>query len=152
MTEDELVKKFESEKITLSPLYKRIIAHMIDEFVIVCFVFFAFYDILRTANAQNPEALSMLIEYLAPYIILIKIIYQAFFVRLYGATVGKIAIKIRIISTIDGQNPNMFLSLVRANIRILSEAIFFIGFLWALNGFKRQTWEDIGAKTLVVNA
>ncbi|MDR2080963.1 MAG: RDD family protein [Campylobacteraceae bacterium] len=151
MTEEELVEKFKSENITLSPLYKRVIAHMIDEFIVACFVFFAFYDILG-ANAQNSEALSVIIEYLAPYIVLMKIIYQTFFVRFYGATVGKIAVKIRVISTIDGQNPNVFLSLVRANMRILSEAVFFIGFLWALKNFKKQTWEDIGAKTLVVNA
>ncbi|MDR2790557.1 MAG: RDD family protein [Campylobacteraceae bacterium] len=151
MTEEELVEKFKSENITLSPLYKRVIAHAIDEFIIACFMFFAFYGMLEAASSSE-EALSALVEYLAPYIVLMKIIYQTFFVRLYGATVGKTLMKIRIISMIDGQNPNIFLSLIRANMRILSEAVFFIGFLWALNGFKKQTWEDIGARTLVVNA
>ncbi|MDR2100749.1 MAG: RDD family protein [Campylobacteraceae bacterium] len=152
MTEEELIRKFQIEKITLSPFYKRIIAYAIDDFIIACFIFFAFHNMLAAANAQNEEALSALIQYLAPYIILLKVIYQAFFVWIYGATIGKMAVKIRVISTIDGQNPNILLSLVRSNIRIISEAVFFIGFLWALKNFKKQTWEDIAAKTLVINA
>ncbi|MDR1614186.1 MAG: RDD family protein [Campylobacteraceae bacterium] len=152
MTEEELIKKFESENITLSPLYKRAAAYIIDEIVITFFIFFAFSDVLQTADAQNNEALFMAVQYLAPYIILMKIIYQAFFVWMYGATVGKIAMKIRIISIIDGQKPTMLFSFVRANTRIISEAIFFIGFLWALQNFKKQTWEDITARTLVINA
>jgi uncharacterized RDD family membrane protein YckC len=150
MTEEELVRKFESENITLSPLYKRVVAFAIDEFIIACFILFAFSDMLQ--NADSPEALSALMYYLAPYIILMKIIYQAFFVWAYGATIGKMAIKIRIISTIDGQKPDMLSAFVRSNTRIISEVIFFVGFLWALQNFKKQTWEDIAARTLVVNA
>jgi uncharacterized RDD family membrane protein YckC len=98
------------------------------------------------------EEVSALTYYFTPYIVLMKVIYQAFFVWMYGATIGKIAMKIRIISTIDGQKPTMLSSFVRSNIRIISEAVFFVGFLWALKNFKKQTWEDIAAGTLVINA
>ncbi|MDR0762428.1 MAG: RDD family protein [Campylobacteraceae bacterium] len=152
MTEKELVEKLESENITLASLYKRAAAHIIDDVIITFFVFFAFNDAFKTINMSSFEEISALMYYLSPYIILMKIAYQAFFVWMYGATAGKMAVKIRVISIINGQRPNILFSLIRANIRIISEAVFFIGFLWALNCFKRQTWEDIGAKTLVVNA
>ncbi|MDR0666896.1 MAG: RDD family protein [Campylobacteraceae bacterium] len=152
MTEEELVRKFESEKITLSPLHKRVAAHVIDDIIITFFVFFAFNDTFQAINMSNFDEVSALTYYLSPYIILMKVAYQTFFVWMYGATVGKIAVKIRIVSITDGQNPNALFSLIRANMRLVSEAVFFIGFLWALGNFKKQTWEDIAAKTLVVNA
>ncbi|MDR1008082.1 MAG: RDD family protein [Campylobacteraceae bacterium] len=152
MTEHELIKKFESENITLSPLYKRAVAYIIDEVIITFFIFFAFNDALKTIDAGNFNEVSTLMYYLTPYIILMKVAYQTFFVWMYGATVGKMAVKIRVISIADVQKPNILFSLIRANIRLVSEALFFVGFLWALGNFKRQTWEDIAAKTLVVNA
>ena len=60
--------------------------------------------------------------------------------------------KIRVISTIDLDNPNILYSLNRALIRIVSESLFYIGFLWALTNPKRETWHDRVARTLVINA
>ncbi|MCF6173268.1 MAG: RDD family protein [Campylobacteraceae bacterium] len=78
--------------------------------------------------------------------------YQAFFVWAYGATPGKMLLKIRVISTVDLGNPNMIYSINRSLIRIVSESLFYIGFLWAFTNPKRETWHDKVAKTLVVNA
>ncbi|MDR3177755.1 MAG: RDD family protein [Campylobacteraceae bacterium] len=152
MTEEELVKKFESENITLSSLHKRAAAHVIDDIIITFFIFFAFNNMFTAIDMSNLDEVSALTYHLTPYIVLMKIVYQAFFVWMYGATVGKMAMKIRVVSISNGQRPNILLSLIRANIRLVSEAIFFVGFLWAFGNFKRQTWEDIAAKTLVVNA
>ncbi|MDR2342820.1 MAG: RDD family protein [Campylobacteraceae bacterium] len=150
MTEDELVEKFKSEKITLAPFSKRFVAYAIDDFVVAFLVFIAFAGTISEASSSE-ENLQMVLEYLTPYFIIVKISYQMIFVYMYGATIGKIAVKIRVIYFYSGEKPNLYISLVRSVTRVISEAVLFIGFLWALKSDKRQTWQDVAAQTLVVN-
>ncbi|MDR0579848.1 MAG: RDD family protein [Campylobacteraceae bacterium] len=151
MTEEELVRKFESEKITLAPFSKRFVAYAIDDFIVAVLAFMAFASIISEASSSE-ESLRMVFEYLTPYFIIIKIAYQTIFVYLYGATIGKITVKIRIIYIYSAKKPDFYISFIRSVARIVSEAILFIGFLWAFNSNKKQTWQDVAAQTLVVNA
>ncbi|MDR3178069.1 MAG: RDD family protein [Campylobacteraceae bacterium] len=151
MTEEELVKKFESENITLASFNKRFVAYAIDDCIVAVLVCMAFWDMILEASFSE-ESLRMTLEYLTPYFIVTKIVYQAFFVYLYGATIGKIAVKIRIICIHNAQKPTFYLSCVRSVTRVVSEIVLFIGFLWAFKDDKRQTWQDAAAQTLVVNA
>jgi len=149
MTDEEIIQIFDRENITLATIKKRAFAYTIDEILIsVLFLVIYFGQIPRDASYE--ETINLL-NGLFTYIILLKIIYQTFFVWAYGATPGKMLVKIRVISTIDLGNPNMLYSLNRALIRIVSESLFYIGFLWAFTNPKRETWHDKIAKTLVIN-
>jgi len=150
MTDEEIIGRFERENITLASIKKRAFAYTIDEILIsVLFMIIYFGQIPK--DASYIETINLL-NGLFSYIILLKIIYQTFFVWAYGATPGKMLMKIRVISTIDLGNPNILYSLNRALIRIVSESLFYIGFLWALTNPKRETWHDKVARTLVVDA
>ena len=150
MRDEEIIRRFERENITLASIKKRAFAYTIDEILIsVLFMIIYFGQIPK--DASYVETINLL-NGLFSYIILLKIIYQAFFVWAYGATPGKMLMKIRVISTIDLSNPNILYSLNRALIRIVSESLFYIGFLWALTNPKRETWHDKVARTLVINA
>jgi uncharacterized RDD family membrane protein YckC len=151
MTEEELVEKFESENITLSPLSKRAAAYVLDEVVVTILIFFAFSDAISAAGTEQ-ESMRLVMERLLPYIILLKIAYHAFFVYAYGATLGKKALKIRVISIHNAANPNFVTALTRSLVRVISETFFYIGFLWVFRDYKKQAWQDLSAKTLVVNA
>jgi uncharacterized RDD family membrane protein YckC len=70
----------------------------------------------------------------------------------YGASIGKIMMKIRVIEINTLQTPNVISSLNRAIFRVISEMMFYLGFLWGLLNPKRQTWHDMTARTLVINA
>lgn len=83
---------------------------------------------------------------------LMKIIYQAFFVMQYGGSIGKIVMKIRVIDINTIQTPNVMVALNRAIFRVVSELFLYLGFLWGLLNPERQTWHDKTAKTLVVDA
>jgi uncharacterized RDD family membrane protein YckC len=50
------------------------------------------------------------------------------------------------------ENPSIFYSASRAVVRLFSESVFYIGFIWAFLNPKRETWHDKFGKTLVVNA
>ncbi len=149
MTDEQIIERFEQEEITLATIKRRVWAYSIDEILIsVLFMIIFFGKIPQDASYE--QTLNLL-NSLFSYVILLKIIYQTFFVWYYGATPGKMITKIRVISTIDLENPAMIYALNRAIVRIISETFFYIGFLWALTNPKKETWHDKVAKTLVVN-
>ncbi|ACZ11634.1 RDD family protein [Sulfurospirillum deleyianum] len=150
MTNEELIEKFERENISLATLQKRGFAYAIDEILIS--LLFAFIYIDQIPQTASTEEMIEMINGLFFYVVLLKVIYQTFFVWMYGATLGRIAMKIRVISTEDLEKPSLLLSLSRASFRIISESIFYLGFVWAALNPKRETWHDKVANTLVVNA
>ncbi|MBL0687600.1 MAG: RDD family protein [Sulfurospirillum sp.] len=149
MTEDEIIVKLERENITLALFPKRFLAYFIDE-ILVSFLFVMIYigSIEKSSNIE--ETINMINE-LVLYIMILKVAYQTFFVWFYGATLGKIFMKIRVVSINDLENPSIMHSLNRAIVRILSEAVFYIGFIWAFMNSKKETWHDKTGQTLVVN-
>jgi uncharacterized RDD family membrane protein YckC len=150
MNEQEIIEKFERENISLASFPKRLLAYLIDE-VLISFLFVMIY-INSIEVSQNVEETINMINDLVVYIMILKVIYQAFFVFMYGATLGKIFMKIRVVSINDLENPSLLLSFIRAAVRILSESAFYLGFIWALINPKRETWHDKAGQTLVVNA
>jgi uncharacterized RDD family membrane protein YckC len=149
MNDEEIIQSFEREDITLATIKRRAFAYTIDE-ILISVLFLVIYFGQIPQDASYEETINLL-NGLFTYIVLLKIIYQTFFVWAYGATPGKMLVKIRVISTIDLGNPNMLYSLNRALIRIVSESLFYIGFLWALTNPKRETWHDKVARTLVID-
>lgn len=149
MNEQEIIEKFEREDISLATFPKRLFAYLIDE-VLVSFLFVMIY-INSIESTQNVEDTINMINGLVVYIMILKVIYQSFFVAMYGATVGKILMKIKVVSIKDLENPSYLFALSRASVRILSESAFYLGFLWALMNPKRETWHDKAGQSLVVN-
>ena len=150
MTNEELIEKFERENITLAPLKKRALAYLIDEILVSLLFIFIYVDQIPD-NATTEETITI-INSLVFYVMVLKVVYQTFFVWMYGATLGRIVMKIRVISLGDLENPSLLFSLSRASFRIISESIFYLGFLWAVLNPKRETWHDKVSNTLVVNA
>ena len=102
MTNEELIEKFETENITLAPLQKRALAYFIDE-ILVSVLFALIYLDQLPENISTEETINI-INSLFIYVVLLKVAYQTFFVWMYGATLGKIFLKIRVISTDDLEN------------------------------------------------
>ncbi len=150
MTNEDLIEKFESENVTLAPLQKRALAYFIDE-ILISVLFALIYLDQIPENLSQEETINM-VNSLVMYVIALKVIYQTFFVWMYGATLGKIFLKIKVISLSDLENPSLFFAFNRASFRIISESLFYLGFLWAVLNPKRETWHDKVARTLVIDA
>lgn len=150
MTEEELIEHFERENITLAPISSRIFAYVVDEFIIAMLFMVIYWN--QFQDATTTEETIGLINSMFMYIISLRIIYHFFFVWMYGATLGKMALKIRVISIKDVSNPSIEQSLSRSCVRVFSETIFYLGFLWGALNPKRETWHDKASRTLVVNA
>lgn len=146
---DDIENILYREDLTLADVKKRAVAFFIDEMLLSFLLVFALWD--SFAAAKNVEEIinltnSFVLEYMS-----MKIVYQAFFVMQYGASLGKIAMKIRVIEIKTLNNPSVLSSLNRSIFRIISEMFFYLGFLWGMFDPLRQTWHDKTAKTLVVN-
>lgn len=147
---EEIEDALHREGITLADIKKRAVAFFIDEMLLSFILIFALWDSFAAAKTME-EMINLTNAFVLEYMTM-KIVYQAFFVMQYGATIGKIAMKIRVIDTKTLQNPNVLVSLNRAIFRIVSEMFFYLGFLWGMLNPTRQTWHDKTASTLVVNA
>jgi len=146
---DSLQRKLEQEGYTLASINARGVAYMIDELLISLLFAIIFWD--RLAAQHSTEAMIYLSQSLFFYVIIVKILYQTLFVWLYGATLGKMAVKIRVVEGESFDNPTLAQALNRAVVRIISEMLFYLGYLWAFFDPLRQAWHDKSAKTLVLN-
>lgn len=85
-------------------------------------------------------------------VLVLKFLYQTFFIWYYGATVGKIVAKVRVIDYDNYSRVNLLQAALRSFARILSEMFFYIGFVFAFFNDGKQTFHDKISKTLVINA
>lgn len=138
------------EGLSLASIKKRAFAFFIDEMLLSFLLIIAMSD--SFSNTKNMEDIILLTNSYVMEYIMMKIVYQTFFVMQYGATLGKLAVKIKVIEIATLTNPNILSSLNRAIFRIVSEMLFYLGFLWGMMDPARQTWHDKTAKTLVVDA
>lgn len=141
-----------SNELQLASTRARALAFVIDDFIVTAIIIAVFWDsIINISDDMNAMLLFMQTSLVVPLMAL-KVLYQAFFVWYYGATIGKMIAKIRVIDTNTWQNVPFFSALLRAVARIFSEMFFYIGFIVGFFNEGRKTFHDLVGKTLVVNA
>ena len=141
-----------SNNLQLASMRSRALAYIIDDLLVTLIIIMIFWESIY-AISEDTEALMYLLkaELVTPLIIL-KIIYHTFFVWYFGATIGKIVVKIRVIDANKWGRVSIISSFLRAVGRIFSEMFFYIGFLIGFFNNGRKTFHDITGRTLVVNA
>ncbi len=150
MDEEALLNRLESQELTLSSVNKRAFAMFIDEIIISFLFFFIISDKIATLTA--PDQIVAYTQSLMVYVLVVKVLYQALFVGMYGATLGKMVLKIRVIDVEYFDIPSWQASFIRSFMRIVDEILFYIGFAVALFSPLKLTWHDRFAKTMVVDA
>lgn len=147
---EQLDDVLDREHLQIASLKARSAAFAIDEILISILLFIVLWD--NISQAKTVESIIELTNHFLLEFMAIKIIYQTFFTMQYGGTLGKIAMKIRVIEVKTLSNPGFFSAFNRAVFRIVSEAVMYLGFVWAFLDPYRRSWHDFTAKTLVVNA
>lgn len=147
---EEIVRLLERGELHLASIQKRAVAFLIDELLLSALLMIILWEGFSSAETLE-EMVALTNAYVLEYIGM-KILYQTVFVMLYGATIGKIVMKIRIVEIATLANPSFMSAFNRAVFRIISEMIFYLGFIWAMLDASRQAWHDKTARTLVVDA
>ncbi len=148
MTPKELQELLYRENIKLASISKRAIAFMIDELLLSLVFVIALWD--GISGAKNSIEMIESIQSATLYFAMVKIAYQTFFTYKYGASLGKIYMKIKVVDINTLEYLDFFSSLNRAIVRIISEMFFYLGFLWGVLNPTRQTWHDLVARSIVI--
>ncbi len=148
MTPKELQELLYRENIKLASVSKRAIAFMIDELLLSLVFVIALWD--GISGAKNSIEMIESIQSATLYFVMVKIAYQTFFTYKYGASLGKIYMKIKVVDINTLEYLDFFSSLNRAIVRIISEMFFYLGFLWGVLNPTRQTWHDLVARSIVI--
>ena len=154
------------EETTVLPIastQKRISAFVIDDLVIIFLIFLIFYEPLMNMVSDVPVGLTpeVLIEYNEKVtqffmnniwvIFFIKVLYHTFFVWQNGMTLGKYIMKIKVVDLETKQKPVFLKAFLRAVLRIVSEAFFYLGFLLAFFSPLKQTLHDKLSNCVVID-
>jgi len=140
-----------NENLQLASMPSRIIAFIIDDLLISLVFVLLFWDQITSSDGQLINMLIIISEHVIQ-VLLLKFVYQSFFVWYYGATIGKIVTKIKVIDYNHFGRVSLTTSLIRSMTRIFSEYIVYIGFIIGFFTDGRQTLHDKISRTLVVNA
>ncbi len=147
---EELFDRLNTQGLVLTSIPRRAFAFFIDDLIVSFLMFIAFYS--SFANAKTVEEVVVITNNLFVYIVLLKIIYHTFFVWQYGATMGKMLFGMKVVDENNFYNLNFSKSLIRAVVRVFSEAVFYLGFLWGVLNPTRQTWHDKACGSIVIDA
>lgn len=139
------------ENLQLASIRSRTLAFVIDDFLVTFIIVFIYWSNLNSSGSDLASMLMVMNDFIWQVLIL-KFIYQTFFVWYYGATVGKIITKIRVVDYYHFGKVSIFTAMTRSILRIISEMFFYIGFIFAFFNDGRQTFHDKIGRTLVINA
>ena len=141
-----------STNLQLASMRSRAFAYVIDDLLVTLIIMMIFWESILAVSQDMDAMMYLMKTELALPLIMLKVIYHTFFVWYYGATIGKIVVKIRVIDVNNWGRVSMLSSFLRAVGRIFSEMFFYFGFLVGFFNDGRKTFHDIVGKTLVVNA
>lgn len=141
-----------STNLQLASMRSRAFAYVIDDLLVTLIIMMIFWESILAVSQDMDAMMYLMKTELALPLIMLKVIYHTFFVWYYGATIGKIVAKIRVIDVNNWGRVSMLSSFLRAVGRIFSEMFFYFGFLVGFFNDGRKTFHDIVGKTLVVNA
>lgn len=148
--DNEIERRLEREELRLASVRKRALAAVIDElFMSILFMVILWDSFSKSTTLEETIGLTnaFVLEFMA-----IKIIYQTFFVYQYGATLGKIIMRIQVVELATFAAPSLVSAFNRAVFRVISEIVMYLGFIWGLLDPLRRTWHDKTARTVVIDA
>lgn len=148
MDKDQL--NIDTDNLELASISSRVKAFVIDDLLITLVVLLMLWDKIAPYSEDFVTIMNVMNTAFLQIVVL-KFIYQTFFTWYYGATIGKIVAKIKVIDFDNFGRVSFISSMLRSSGRIVSEAAFFLGFILAYFTDSRQTFHDKIGKTLVVN-
>lgn len=145
-----LIDILDREGLRIATDDKRLLAFFIDEIIIGLIIFAGFYEQISSLNGDMSKIQSLLSNAFL-YIIILKIAYHSTFTAIYGASVGKIICKIKIIKIDTLDKPSIIEAISRSSLRILAEMLLYIPLLIAFAEPFRRAMHDLLVKTIVID-
>jgi len=145
---EEIINRLDREGLKVASISKRIVAMSIDDLLISFLVVIAFIDKFQVAKSY--EELLLLTDSLFIYIFIAYTLYHWIFISLYGKTIGKMVVKIRVVDVNTLDNPNFLNSFIRSVVRNFSEMFFYLGMFYAFVDPLNRAIHDVVGKCVVI--
>jgi uncharacterized RDD family membrane protein YckC len=145
---EEIINRLEREGLKTASLTKRAIAMTIDDLLISLIIVIAFSS--SFANAKTYEQVLVLTNELFGYIFVAYTLYHWIFVAIYGKTIGKMIVKIRVVDVQTLDNPSHLRAFIRSLMRNFDEMFFYLGMAYAIVDPLNRAIHDIVGKAVVV--
>ncbi len=142
------IERLQQEGLKPASIFKRAIAMTIDDFLVSFVIVIAFWPALQ--NLKTPEEAVIVMDKLFVYILIAYTIYHWIFVALYGKTLGKMAVKIKVVDIETLDKPGHFRAFVRSVVRNFDEMFFYLGMAYAIVDPLNRAIHDIAGKAVVV--
>lgn len=137
------------EELQIAPLWKRFVAFVIDELLISMIIIGIAWEAI-SQNSQDTEVILKIVSDYTFSMLGIALVYHWLFVKLYGATIGKMVVRIKVIEVALLDNPSVMQSFLRSLIRLLSIILTYIPFIFILSSKIYQGLHDRIANTIVI--
>lgn len=153
----------DTKELPIASPQKRISSFIIDDFVVALLILAIFYSQLMEITGHLPAELTSeaitnfeleLNQFSADNLfifIAIKILYHTVTIWHNGMTIGKYIVKLQVVDLGTVQHPTFLKALLRASLRIVSEIVFYLGFLLAFFTPQKQTLHDKLSNCVVVD-
>jgi uncharacterized RDD family membrane protein YckC len=135
---------------TLTSAKRRIGSFIIDDFVVGLLLLGIFWEQLQ--GIKDIVALSQFTNENFFVFIAVKVIYHTLFVWQGGKTLGKYLTNMKVVTLENGTVPTFDKALLRALMRVVSETIFYLGFILAFFTPNVQTLHDKLSGCVVIDA
>jgi len=145
---EAIIDKLDREELKVASVMKRAVAMTIDDLLVSLIIVIAFSNAF--INAKTYEQVLILTNELFGYIFLAYTLYHWIFITLYGKTIGKMIMKIRIIDIETLDNPTWSRALIRSIMRNFDEMFFYLGMAFALVDPLNRAIHDIVGKSVAV--
>lgn len=146
----DIMEILDREGLKVASDSKRIMAFWIDEIIISVIVFMGLYEQI-TALQGDMEKVRELLSSAFLFIAILQIAYHSVFTAIYGASVGKMLCKIKVIKIDTLDKPQVFEAILRSFIRIVSVALFYIPLMVAFADPFRRALHDLVVKSIVID-
>lgn len=144
-------KNINPSDLSFASMKSRLKAYIVDDLLMTFMSLIILWDVIFASDGSFMTIMDIMNNNLWQ-IIIMKFFYHFFFIWYYGATLGKMYARIRVVNYDNFGRVDIMSSVIRSACRILSEMFFYVGFLVAYFNPEKQTFQDKVAKTLVVNA
>ena len=148
----------ESKSIPIASMQKRTFAFVIDDLIITMFFMIIFYDQISKLFVNVTEidqaSLEQVNMFIAEHILIIfaiKVLYHTILVWQNGMTMGKYIVKIKVVDLNSEDRPSFQQAFLRASLRLISEVLFYVGFIMAFFTPLKQTFHDKLSHCVVVD-
>ena len=137
---------------------KRVTSFVIDDLVINFFLMIIFSSqltaLMSGITEVNEEAIMMINQFIMenlPIVLAVKVLYHTVLIWQSGMTLGKYIVRIKAVDMYSGQRLSFVQAFWRATVRLISEMLFYIGFMFAFFSPLHQTLHDKLSNSVVID-